>query len=211
MIHQNENHYAIQYCHPIKSFMQIGLASSIIHILILLTMFYHSNNYISCIMFEYVWFNATITMFLLIEHVIWLHLLWTFARPPYTTLTVSFIGVLLLVTSWIMEVVVPIEPDEHKYHKVFAITFVVGCVITSCASLALLPGKKQNYDPTYKYVAWFFVLASICTSFTWFALWSMIQIYNTVVDWHINIYLQITAYCAYLGSLAVVFNWAVSL
>jgi hypothetical protein len=69
---------------PNKTLLQIGVYSVILHILLQLIMFFYRRRYvfISSNMACYEWFNGSITVLFLIEHAVWLHMLWTLARPP---------------------------------------------------------------------------------------------------------------------------------
>ena len=82
-------HYQLHYQHasihrPNKTLLQIGVYSVTLHILLQLIMFFYKQRYvyISSNMLYYEWFNGSITVLILIEHTVWLHMLWTLARPP---------------------------------------------------------------------------------------------------------------------------------
>ena len=103
---------------PNKILLQIGLYSTTLHILLQLTMFFHSGKFlfISYNMLYYDWFNGSITVLFFVEHAVWLHVLWTLARPPYLSLIITYIAVMLIIIAWTMEVVVPVEQDPVDLH-----------------------------------------------------------------------------------------------
>ncbi len=190
---------------PNKTLILTGLSSVILHILILLTMYYRRNNYISCIMFDNVWYNSSITVLLIIEHTVWLHLLWTVACAPYHSLLVSYLAIFFLVVCWIMVVVIPMDPDPMRLHTVFAIFFTAGCIVNLSSSLMLLPGVNQGVDSSYKYILGILGLVGVLASLAWFTLWILNKTVGIQTNWLIEVDLQITAQKAYLAALAVGF------
>jgi hypothetical protein len=196
---------------PNKILLQIGLYSILLHIQILLTMYFYSKfNYISCAMADFDYFNGSISVLLLIEHAVWLHLLWTLGSPPYHSLFVSYLGVLVLTSAWIMEVVVPIDADPHNQHLIFAIIFVAGCMINLFASLQLLPGKRQGVDASYISICKFIGLTGVLTSLTWFSIWLLLRLIDIQTDWRIMSFMQITGYTTYLAAMGVVMDFWIS-
>jgi hypothetical protein len=196
---------------PNKTLLQIGVYSVILHILLQLIMFFYKNRYIfiSYNMLNYEWFNGSITVLFLIEHAVWLHMLWMLARPPYFSLGVAYTAVLLLTIAWIMEVVVPVDPDPYDYHGKFCIVFVFGSVFNCVGSLWLLPGKAQGVDPSYKYIISITTVIAILAS----AAWLGVRLLNGIVEKvtedtknHIFLHepsLEITSYNMYLAGLGV--------
>jgi hypothetical protein len=206
------NYYSYKINTPNKTLLQIGQYSVLLHIQILLTMYFYSGyNYISCAMFNFEYFNGTISMLLIIEHAVWLHVLWTLGRPPYHSLFVSYLGVFVLTSAWIMEVVVPIEPDPFRHHVLYAIIFVAGCMINLFASLQLLPGNRQGVDASYKYLGGFIGLMGVLSSLTWFGIWLLRRLTDIKTDWRIESFLQITGYTTYLAAVGVVLHYCMEL
>jgi hypothetical protein len=190
---------------PSRILIQIGLLSVFMHILALLTMMYHSYNFISCIMSGYEWFSGTITMLLLIEHAVWLHLVWSVAihdRHLHTALILSYAGVLLLTTMWTMELVVPIEPDVSKHHVVYAIIFVFGCILNIFSSLKLLP---ESPGVSYKRYACLMNMVSVGATLVWFVVWYSRKRFAVDINWHVDVWLENIAFTAYLSSLGMIF------
>ena len=188
---------------PNKSLLTIGVYCVYLHILLLSTMFFYSKfSYISCNMLDYAWFNGSITVMLLIEHAVWLHVLWTLARPPYRSLVLTYTAVLLLTIAWIMEVVIPVYPDPFDYHGQFCIVFVVGCAVNAIGSMWVLPGKEQGVDSTYKYTISVMTAIAISAS----AIWYLTRIINGTIENSIIVHeptLEIVSYCMYLAGLGV--------
>lgn len=189
---------------PSRVLVNFGVSSVILHMMILLVVFFYTNNYISCAMFNYEWYNASITMCLLIEHAVWLHLLWTLATAPYYSLVISYLAVLFSVISWTVVVVIPMEPDPLRLHAVFAIFFSVGCIVNLYASFLLLPGKAQGIDPSYKIIFCAVGSTGVLASLSWFTIWLLKKTTEIRTDWHIEPDLQIVAQTTYLAGLAVV-------
>jgi hypothetical protein len=188
--------------------IRIGLLSVTLHILMVSLMFYHDYNFISCAMQNYEWFSGTITMLLLIEHTVWLHLVWTVSihnSYSHNALIISFVGVLFLSSMWIMELVVPIEPDPLKHHVIYAILFVVGCMINSFSSLTLIPDRMESGAVSYRHFAYKLNILSVLISLMWFLFWVTRQVFSVDLDWHIGVWLQYLAFTCYLLSLDVVF------
>jgi hypothetical protein len=203
--------YLLYPTRPNTTLVTIGVYSIPLHILLLLTMFFYSKfSFISCNMLDYAWFNGTITVLLLIEHAVWLHLLWTLARPPYISLIITYTGVLLLTIAWIMEVVIPVVPDPSDYHGQFCIVFVVGSAINIIGSLWVLPGRNQGVDSTYKYTISLTTVIAVLAS----AVWYITRVINGIIGdksgdatHSVPIIheptLEITSYCMYLAGLGV--------
>ena len=125
----------------------IGCASVGSHLVILVAMFLaNGRRFVSEYMMDIIWYCATITMLFLIEHAVWLYVLWVVSRPPFWwRLGVAYFGVLVACVSWVMEVVVPMVPNVGKLHSIFCMIFIVGCLINLVASVLLvLPGKVQG-------------------------------------------------------------------
>ena len=193
---------------PSKVLMNIGFLSVAAHFMILLTMFFASGyQWISYLMLENEWFAGTVTILLLIEHSVWLHLLWCLADHAYYSLGLAYIGVLLAMTSWVMELVIPTEPDPKGLHPWFCILFIAGCVLNVSGSLLLLPGKHHGIDASYKYVFAFLALASVMTAAVWFTWWMVKDSVKLPGAWHIEETFQIVAYSTYLAAISIVFNW----
>jgi hypothetical protein len=189
---------------PNKLLVRIGLLSTVLHVLILLTMFCYSRfNYISYNMSRHEWFNGSISMLLLIEHVVWLHLLWSLARHPYYNLIISCLGVLCLTTSWIKQVVVPENKDPFQHHLIYAIVFGVGCTVNLFASLTLLPVAS------YRDAAGILAALAALACLTFVTVKFLRNDPATTIDWHIEPCLQMTAYAAYISALGVCLDhWA---
>ena len=198
---------------PNKVLIQIGVLSVLVHILILLTMFFYSKfSYISNNMLNYEWFNGTITILLLIEHAVWLHLLWCLAGNNYYNLTIAYVGVLLLTISWVMEVVVPVIPDPFDHHGKFCIAFVFGCVVNLFSSLLLMP--SHNTDNSYKYIISILGIFAVISSAIWYA-WRIVNDKFKITDAtklqqfeRLEPFFEITAFTAYLAGLGVGLDWA---
>ena len=197
-----------QHSKPNKLLLDIGCISITAHLLILLTMYFASGyQWISYLMLYHEWFAGTVTVLLLIEHSVWLHLLWDSAYPPYYSLGLAYIGVLLSVTCWVMELIIPTEPDPKGLHPWFCILFIAGCALNVSGSLILLPGKSHGMDPSYKYIFGFLGLAAVLTSAIWFTWWMVKASVHLTGVWHIEQTFQIVAYSTYLTGLSVVLNW----
>lgn len=196
---------------PNKTLLQIGVYSVMLHILLLLIMFFHRERYvyISSNMLYYEWFNGSITVLFLIEHAVWLHMLWTLARPPYFSLVITYTAVLLQTIAWTMEVVIPVDPDPYDYHGQFCIVFVIGSILNCVGSLWLLPGKAQNVDPNYKYIISTTTAIAVLASATWYGVRLINGIVEKVtMDTKNHIFLhepsfEITSYSMYLAGLGV--------
>jgi hypothetical protein len=191
-----------------NTLIRIGFLSVTLHILILLSTFFYSYNFISCVMLEYEWFSGTVSMLLLIEHTVWLHLVWSVSihnSHSHNTMLISFVGVLLLTTAWIMELVVPIEPDISKHHVIYAVLFVKGCMINIFSSLALIPGRMGSGVVLYKHIAYTLSIFSVIVSLVWFVVWYLREILSFDIDWHVGVWLEYIAYTCYLSSLGVIF------
>ncbi len=200
------------YFKPIKKgnkvLLNIGFLSVTVHLLILLTMYFASGyQWISYLMLENEWFAGTVTVLFLIEHAVWLHLLWVIADPPYYSLGLAYIGVLLSIISWVMELVIPTEPDPKGLHPWFCILFVAGCVLNIGGSLSLLPGKSHGIDPSYKYIFGFLGLIAVLTAAAWFTFFMTKNSMNLSGKWHIEQTFQIVAYSTYLAAICVGLNW----
>lgn len=198
------NTHAMQ--HPNKILLYIACICVTAHLLILITMFFASGyNWISYLMIDYEWFAGTVTVLLLIEHSVWLHLLWNLAQPPYYSLGLAFLGVLVCITSWVMEIVVPTVPDPKNLHPWFCIFFIVGCALNIAGSALLLPGRSHGVDASYKYIFIALGASAVLMSGVWFVWWMIKASFNST--WHIEQTFQIVAYSTYLAALGVVFNW----
>ena len=115
-------------------------------------------------------------------------------------------------TCWIMEIIIPVEPDPLGLHASFCIYFVVGCSVNILGSLFLLPGKQQGQDTSYKYLIGILGGVALICSLLWFLWWyikNTLNIHNEYTDnWHMQQVFQVVAYNAYLTAMAVGFNWA---
>ncbi len=92
----------------------IGCGSVASHLVVLVTMYFVSGRvFVSENMLKIIWYCASMTMFFLIEHVVWLYVLWVESSEPYPFwwLGVAYFGVLVACVSWVMEVVVPMVPN----------------------------------------------------------------------------------------------------
>jgi hypothetical protein len=190
----------------------IGTTTCMLHMMILLIMFFYSNySWISNILLDHIWFAGTTTMLLLIEHTAWLYMLWTHAvhSTYYCGLGVAYIGILLTVTSWVMELIIPVG-HITGLHSNFVFWFVVGCFVNIIGSIILLPGKKQGEDIAYKYIMGFLcVIGIICSLLFW--LWYALKNYFDIHDYDnlpLQQVFQNSAYVAYLSALIVGFEWA---
>ena len=206
---------------PNQTILKIGIASITLHIFILLVMFFNSKyEYISNNMLNYIWFNASITVLLLIDHTVWLHLLWDLAHAPFYTLStaytgvliLAYTGVLILVIAWVMEVVVPVEPDPIDLHGKFCIVFVIGCIINVIGSIILLVKtlKKSTY---FRYIMYFFGLGAVVTSLFWYTWRTLNKTFHldnsqfiTTLS-HFEPLLELTAYIMYLLVLLTGIMW----
>ena len=155
---------------PSRVLLLIGVYSTTLHILLQLIMFFYKGKYefISYNMLNYDWYNGSITVLFFVEHAVWLHVLWTLARPPYHSLVITYIAVMLIIIAWTMEVVVPVEPDPLDLHGKFCIVFIVGCTLNCIGSLWLLPGKAQGVDPTYKHLIAITTGVAVLASLIWY-------------------------------------------
>ena len=197
---------------PNRILLWIGMGCVVTHMLVLLTMYFLSGyTWISYLLLDYEWFAGITSMLLIIEHTVWLHLLWMLADPPYYSMIFAYFGVLLAITGWIMELIVPTDPDPKSLHPYFCILFIVGCVVNISGSILLLPGRSRGVDSSYKYVFAFLGLSAAVISGIWFAWWMLKDQLKLRATWHIEQSFQITAYETYLSSLAVVFYWALAL
>ncbi len=193
---------------PNKHLLWIGFGSVVFHMLILLTMYFlNGYEWISYLLLDYEWFAGTTTMLLLIEHTVWLHLLWMLATPPYYSMSLAYFGVILATTGWVMELIVPTVPDPKGLHPYFCILFIVGCVLNITGSLLSLPGKSQGEDSSYKYIFGLLGLTAAVISGMWFVWWMLKDSIQIKVTWHMEQTFQIIAYETYLAALAVGF-WA---
>ncbi len=78
--------------------------------------------FISENMLYVIWYCATITMLFLIEHVVWMYVLWVESTDkvfPFWRLGVAYLGVLVACVLWVMEVMVPMEPNVGGLHSLF--------------------------------------------------------------------------------------------
>ncbi len=192
---------------PSKALLRIGLGSVILHMLVLLGMFYASNyHWISYILLDNPWFGGVTTVLLLVEHAVWLHLLWEFAYGQACSLALAYLGVLIVVASWAMELIVPTEPDPDGLHPIFCISFVVGCTLNLIGGLLLLPGKKHRVDPSYKYITAALGLVGVLCSAIWVAWWKLKHLTH-LPPWKVEQSMQATAYITYLAGLAVTLNF----
>jgi hypothetical protein len=201
---------------PNKIILLIGVYSTALHILLQLIMFFYlaKFNFISYNMLYYEWYNGSITVLLYIEHAVWLHILWTLARPPYISLIITYAAVLVIIIAWTMEVVVPVEPDPFDYHGKFCIVFVIGSTVNCIGSLYLLPGKAQGVDPTYKTLCSITTGIAVLASAIWYGkrVANGIGRANNVDFTSFNLHepsFEITSYSMYLAGLGVVMDfWA---
>jgi hypothetical protein len=197
----------IQLNRPNKTLLTIGVYCVTLHILLLLIMFFYSKFlFISYNMLYYAWYNGSITVLFLIEHTVWLHMLWTLARPPYISLIITYTAVLLLTIAWVMEVVIPVEPDPFDHHGHFCIVFVVGCTINIIGSMWVFPGKQQGVDTTYKYIISTLTAIAVLASAIWYMTRSINKIFGEVQDPIVSVHeptLEIISYCTYLAGLGV--------
>jgi hypothetical protein len=194
---------------PSKVLLQIGLASVLLHMLVLLTMFFCTGyHWISYILLDYPWFGGVSTVLLLVEHTVWLHLLWEFAYGQTCSLVLAYFGVLTMTASWAMELIIPTEPDPYSVHPIFCVAFVVGCTLNLIGGLLLLPGKRHGVDPSYKYITVALGLVGVLCSAIWVA-WYSLKHSLQLPPWRIEQTMQITAYITYLAGMAVTLDfWA---
>lgn len=183
----------------------IGCASVGSHLVILVAMFLaNGRRFVSEYMMDIIWYCATITMLFLIEHAVWLYVLWVVSRPPFLwRLGVAYFGVLVACVSWVMEVVVPMVPNVGKLHSIFCMIFIVGCLINLVASVLLvLPGKVQGVvlllppargDYKGLMMAWCW-LAVVCCG-----IWYVTRLVHAPVVHEPT--LEIVAYSSYLAGL----------
>jgi hypothetical protein len=151
----------------------VGSVSLIAHIVILLTMYAQASDLlISDNMIKHAWYTVTITTLFLIEHTVWLNLLWISVDQNECScmLILAYAGILLSTISLLVEVVVPVDPDPDGVHKLFCLLFMVGGSINVISSLIILPGSAQGVDSMYKYVMVGITLLGYAAAFTWYAL-----------------------------------------
>ena len=136
------------------------------------------------------------------------------AQPPFYSLIAAYTGVFLLIISWVMEVVVPVEPDPLDTHGKFCIVFITGCTINVFSSLLLLPAKA--HDMYYKYVMGALGGFSVLVSLTWY-IWRIVNdkfnIQDTIsleIFQHLQPFFEIIAYISYLVSLLIGIDWTIS-
>jgi hypothetical protein len=178
----------------------VGSISLTAHIIILVAMYFQGTHLlISHNLIKYVWYAATTTMLFIIEHAVWLNLLWISAEPGEFSyfLLAAFAGVLLATVSLLVDVVVPVEPDPQGIHALFCILFMVGGSINVFSSLILLPGSAQGVSITYKYVM-------VGITFTGFAAalsWYLLRLSKVGLDYESA--LEHISYVHYLGFLLV--------
>jgi hypothetical protein len=161
--------------------------------------FVYDFEFISSNMLNHVWYNATITVLILIVHAIWAHMIWVLSIPPHYDLVIALTGILILVIAWVMEVVVPVLPDPDDLHGIFCIIFVLGCAINFLASLYLLP-EGVEYKRAMGTLGFLGVLSS---SIWYFSRISQNDISNVLTE----PFMEIFAYLSYLCSLLVAFFW----
>jgi hypothetical protein len=197
MYHPTQQHYT-----PNKPIVRIGLLSAVLHVLILLIMFYNSKyNYISYNMSRHDWFNGSISMLLLIEHAVWIHLLWSLARYPYYNLVICCLGTFALVFAWIMQIVVPVHRDPHQHHLIYAVIFGIACTVNLFASLTILPNDCT--DQSYKYTAAILGTLAALAGIAFVIVKVLRNDPQSTIDWHTEPSLQMLAYTAYITALAV--------
>ncbi len=122
------------------------------HWIILLVMFFVSGTeFISEILLNTIWYSGLMTMCFLIDHMAWVYVLWVLScePPPYWRLTIAYIGILVACISWVMDTVVPLQPNPMHLHSTFCQIFIVGCLINLMGSVLSLPGRIALFG-TYK-------------------------------------------------------------
>jgi hypothetical protein len=198
---------------PNQTILKTGIASITLHIFILLVMFFYSKyQFISYNMLNHIWFNATIAVLLLIDHAVWLHLLWDLALAPFYSLLTAYTGVLILVIAWVMEVVVPIEPDPVDLHGKFCIVLVIGCIINLIGSILILVQSLKKFT-YFRFIMYFFSIFSIVNSLLWY-IWRILNMHYHFADSfiktlpHLEPSLELTAYIMYLIVLLTGIMWA---
>lgn len=173
------------------------------HMIILLVMFFVSGcQFVSEILLHTIWYSGTMTMLFLIEHVAWVYVLWVLScePPPYWRLTIAYLGVLLAIISWVMEIVVPINPNIMGLHSKFCIVFVVGCLINLIGSVLSLPGSVTV--GSFKTIMIGFGGLAVSSCAAWYGARTVGKHSGHEPT------LEIVAYLSYLSSLLTGFIWA---
>jgi hypothetical protein len=141
-------------------------------------------------------------MLFLIEHIVWMNLLWISVEPDEFSwgLLLAYTGILIASVAWVMEVVVPVEPDPFDLHGQFCIVFVVGCFVNLNASVVVLPGSGQGLGDAYRYVIAFLGIASVLVAMLWYLLRIVKAGFSNEPA------LELSSYVLYLGALWVGIN-----
>lgn len=181
--------------------LTFGALCLLAHLVVTTGMFVGSDfRFISDGLMNHVWYAGTATVLFLLEHAVWVCLLWVvcaWVGASLYGLFAAYLGVLTVTVGWVMCVVVPTEPDPDGLHQAFAMVGAFGCVINVAASLYVLP-----FGAGCRYATWGLWIIGVIAAAAWFI------VRQADANARIQPALQFIGFASYLCALLVGVVWA---